>query len=84
MQKGLAVVGVDPSGKAAELGFQQGDIILKAGNRSHIEPWRPDRRHLRGRSSRAQEHARHGQARPGSTLRRGSNRYQLGTNRHTG
>ena len=25
---------VDPSGKAAELGFQQGDIILKAGNRS--------------------------------------------------
>ena len=28
------MVGVDPSGKAAELGFQQGDIILKAGNRN--------------------------------------------------
>jgi len=28
--KGLAVIGVDPSGKAAQLGFQQGDIILKA------------------------------------------------------
>ena len=32
--KGLAVLGVEPSGKAAELGFQQGDIILKAGNRA--------------------------------------------------
>jgi membrane-associated protease RseP (regulator of RpoE activity) len=32
-EKGLAVVGVDPNGKAAELGFKQGDIILKAGNR---------------------------------------------------
>src|SRR5262249_54272342 len=31
---GLAVVGVDPNGKAAELGFQQGDIILKAGNKT--------------------------------------------------
>jgi serine protease Do len=31
--KGLAVVSVDPNGKAAELGFQQGDIILKAGSR---------------------------------------------------
>ena len=33
-EKGLAVVGVDPSGKAAELGFQQGDIILKVGNKN--------------------------------------------------
>jgi serine protease Do len=32
--KGLAVVGVDPSGKAAELGFQQGDVILRAGNKT--------------------------------------------------
>jgi serine protease Do len=36
--KGLAVVGVDPSSKAAELGFQQGDIILKAGNRTVSNP----------------------------------------------
>ena len=36
--KGLAVVGVDPSGKAAELGFQQGDVILKAGNRAVSSP----------------------------------------------
>jgi serine protease Do len=32
--RGLAVVGVDPNGKAAELGFQQGDIILQAGNKA--------------------------------------------------
>src|SRR5262249_33146505 len=32
--KGLAVVSVDPNGKAAELGFQQGDIILQAGSRT--------------------------------------------------
>ena len=31
--KGLAVVGVDPNGAAAELGFQQGDVILKAGGK---------------------------------------------------
>lgn len=37
-EKGLAVVGVDPSGKAAELGFQQGDIILKAGNKAVSRP----------------------------------------------
>jgi serine protease Do len=36
--KGLAVVGVDPNGKAAELGFQQGDIILKAGTRDVSKP----------------------------------------------
>jgi serine protease Do len=36
--KGLVVVGVDPNGKAAELGFQQGDIILKAGNRAVASP----------------------------------------------
>jgi serine protease Do len=32
--KGLAVVGVDPNGAAAELGFQQGDVIVKAGNKT--------------------------------------------------
>jgi serine protease Do len=31
---GLAIVSIDPNGKAAELGFQQGDIILKAGSRA--------------------------------------------------
>src|SRR5262245_25169609 len=31
---GLTIVNVDPSGKAAELGFQKGDIILKAGNKT--------------------------------------------------
>jgi serine protease Do len=30
---GLVVVGVDPKGRAAQLGFQKGDIILKAGSR---------------------------------------------------
>ena len=32
-QTGMAVVSVDPDSKAAELGFQPGDVILKAGNR---------------------------------------------------
>jgi serine protease Do len=32
--KGLTVLGVDPSSKAAELGFQQGDVILRAGNKA--------------------------------------------------
>jgi serine protease Do len=36
--KGLAIVGVDPNGKAAELGFQQGDVILKAGNKTVSSP----------------------------------------------
>jgi serine protease Do len=36
--KGLAIVSVDPHGKAAELGFQQGDIILKAGSRAVSNP----------------------------------------------
>jgi serine protease Do len=36
--QGLAVVSVDPSGKAAELGFQQGDVILRAGNRAVSRP----------------------------------------------
>jgi serine protease Do len=36
--KGLAIVGVDPDGKAAELGFQEGDIILKAGNKPVSSP----------------------------------------------
>jgi serine protease Do len=33
-EKGLAIVGVEPNGKAAELGFQQGDVILRAGNKT--------------------------------------------------
>lgn len=36
--KGLAVVGVDPNSRAAELGFQDGDIILKAGNKTVSRP----------------------------------------------
>jgi serine protease Do len=31
--KGLVIVNVDPNGKGAELGFQQGDVILKAGSK---------------------------------------------------
>jgi serine protease Do len=37
-EEGLAVVGVDPNGKAAELGFEQGDIILRAGNKAVSRP----------------------------------------------
>ena len=37
-ERGLAIIGVDPNGKAAELGFQQGDIILKAGNTTVSRP----------------------------------------------
>jgi serine protease Do len=36
--KGLAVVGVDPGGKAAELGLQPGDVIQKAGSRDLASP----------------------------------------------
>jgi serine protease Do len=36
--KGLAVISVDPNGKAAELGFQEGDVILKAGDRTISRP----------------------------------------------
>jgi serine protease Do len=36
--KGLAVVNVAPNSKAAELGFQQGDVILKAGNKDLASP----------------------------------------------
>jgi serine protease Do len=32
-ETGLAVVSVDPDGKAAELGIREGDVIVKAGNR---------------------------------------------------
>lgn len=32
--QGLAVISVDPDGKAAEAGLKAGDIILKAGNKS--------------------------------------------------
>ncbi|RTL65389.1 MAG: Do family serine endopeptidase [Hyphomicrobiales bacterium] len=35
---GLAVLNVDPSSKAAELGLQEGDIILKAGNKDLSGP----------------------------------------------
>ena len=37
-EKGLTIIGVDPNGKAAELGFQRGDTILKAGNRTVSTP----------------------------------------------
>jgi serine protease Do len=30
----LAIVGIEPNGKAAELGLQPGDVILRAGNRT--------------------------------------------------
>ena len=36
--KGLAVLDVDANGKAAELGFQQGDVILKAGGKELSRP----------------------------------------------
>jgi serine protease Do len=36
--KGLAVVGVDANSKAAELGFQEGDVILKAGGKDLSRP----------------------------------------------
>ncbi len=36
--KGLAVLGVDANGKAAELGFQEGDVILKAGGKELSRP----------------------------------------------
>lgn len=32
-KQGLAVTGVDPEGKAAELGLREGDVIVKAGGR---------------------------------------------------
>jgi serine protease Do len=37
-QRGLAVVGVDANSKAAELGFQEGDVILKAGSKDLSRP----------------------------------------------
>ena len=36
--KGLAVLGVDANGKAADLGFQEGDVILKAGGKELSRP----------------------------------------------
>jgi serine protease Do len=36
--KGLAVLGVDANGKAAELGFQEGDVILKAAGKDLSRP----------------------------------------------
>jgi len=36
--KGLAVLDVDANGKAAELGFQEGDVILKAGSKELSRP----------------------------------------------
>jgi serine protease Do len=37
-EKGLAIVNVDPDGKAAELGLQRGDVIRKAGSRDLVSP----------------------------------------------
>jgi serine protease Do len=36
--KGLAVLGVNANSKAAEIGFQEGDVILKAGNKDIARP----------------------------------------------
>ena len=36
--KGLAVLGVNANSKAAEIGFQEGDVILKAGNKETSRP----------------------------------------------
>jgi serine protease Do len=36
--KGLAVLGVDANGKGAELGFQEGDVILKAAGKELTRP----------------------------------------------
>jgi serine protease Do len=36
--KGLAVLGVNTNSKAAEIGFQEGDVILKAGNKEISQP----------------------------------------------
>jgi serine protease Do len=36
--KGLAVLGVTANSKAAEIGFQEGDVILKAGNKETSRP----------------------------------------------
>jgi serine protease Do len=37
-EKGLAVVNVDPSSRAAELGLQPGDIVQKAGSKTLADP----------------------------------------------
>jgi serine protease Do len=37
-EKGLAIVGIDPDGKAAETGLQRGDVIEKAGSRDLTSP----------------------------------------------
>ncbi len=37
-ENGLAVIGVDPNSKAAELGLQPGDVIQKAGSKELSEP----------------------------------------------
>ena len=36
--KGVAVVGVNPNGPAAERGFQSGDVILQVGNKEVAKP----------------------------------------------
>jgi serine protease Do len=36
--KGIAVLGVNANSKAAEIGFQEGDVILKAGNKEISQP----------------------------------------------
>jgi serine protease Do len=36
--KGVAIVGVVPAGKAADLGMAEGDVILKAGGKTVSTP----------------------------------------------
>ncbi|MCB1549107.1 MAG: Do family serine endopeptidase [Hyphomicrobiaceae bacterium] len=36
--KGLVVMSVEPGGRAAELGFQRGDVLLKAGGKALMNP----------------------------------------------
>jgi serine protease Do len=80
--QGLAVVSVDPSGKAAELGLQPGDVILRAGNRAASRPGDLTAAISEAAAARAQEHAAYGQAQQGSALRRSSGRRRLAANRH--
>jgi serine protease Do len=69
--KGLMVLGVDPSGKAAELGFQQGDVILRAGNKA-VSSSGDLTAAISEAAAAGRKNTRHGQTRQGSALRRGT------------